>query len=146
MIFNYQETVKSILLKKLPFLGAYKRFLLSMLNSFTPIKSFCSQHGEDAFIKKELQSYGLNHSIYVDIGSNHPTCISNTYLFYRTGLHGVAIEANSELAKLHRHFRARDIVLNFGCGSEPSLGKFQIGKAPVLSHFYNYKQRKFQNN
>jgi hypothetical protein len=56
----------------------------------------------------------LRGGIYVDVGANHPTSISNTFLLYRHGLHGVTIEPNPELSQLHRRFRRRDVVVSVG--------------------------------
>lgn len=140
MIGKFLKYLKLISLKKLPFVGKYKRYFISLIDSYTPVKSTYSQHGEDKFLRSKLINYNLSDGIYVDIGSNHPTCISNTYLFYRMGLYGIAIESNFELTQLHQKCRTRDIVLNFGCGNKPSLGKFKLGKAPVLSYFDSSKK------
>jgi FkbM family methyltransferase len=125
----------NFLLNKVPFVGIYKRFFLALINTFQSTKITYSQHGEDAILFERLQAYDLKSGIYIDVGSNHPTTISNTYLFYRQGFSGIAIEPNVELSKLHRKFRPRDICLSIGCSNEAKLGKLEIGKAPVLSHF-----------
>jgi FkbM family methyltransferase len=86
-------------------------------------------------ILKELDVYDLRGGIYVDVGANHPTSISNTFLLYRHGLHGVTIEPNPELSQLHRRFRRRDVVVSVGCGRRAQMAVFEISKTPVLSRF-----------
>jgi FkbM family methyltransferase len=77
----------------------------------------------------------LDNAMYVDIGANHPTDISNTYLLYRRGQRGLVIEPNQELLGLFKKFRKRDIALGIGCGNKSTVLKFNISKTPVLSSF-----------
>src|SRR5262249_38314336 len=51
---------------------------------------------------------------YLDIGANHPTFLSNTYLLYEAGARGILIEPNPDLAALLRAKRPRDVVINAG--------------------------------
>src|SRR4051812_46477871 len=76
-----------------------------------PVKSSYSQHGEDALVAELLGGYDLSAGIYVDVGANHPIRLSNTYLFYRKGHHGILIEPNRSLLSLLEKFRKRDIPL-----------------------------------
>lgn len=86
-------------------------------------------------IAKELQGWSPNDSIFVDVGANQPTRISNSYLLYRKGWHGITVEPNAELVKLHRLFRRRDVQVNVGCGREASLLQFYVSPISVLSSF-----------
>lgn len=86
-------------------------------------------------IAAQLSGYDLDTGIYVDVGANHPSTISNTYLFYRMGLHGISIEPNPELIALHKKYRPRDIAVASGCGRDARLGILEVSKAPVLSRF-----------
>ena len=135
------KDLKDDILTRFPSLGIYKRYFSALLDSCLSTKTTYSQHAEDKYLSVCLNNYDLTDAIYIDIGSNHPTSISNTYLFYRMGLHGVAIEPNSELTRLHRIFRPNDIILGIGCGNQSTLGRFEVGKAPVLSHFYSNEIR-----
>jgi FkbM family methyltransferase len=119
---------------KFPFLGPYKRILKAMWDSVMPVKTY-SQHGEDAFIWELLSKRDFVKGIYVDVGANHPTSISNTYLFYRKGFSGICIEPNSELARLHRWFRRRDKVFEVGIDNKRGISELNISKTPVLSSF-----------
>lgn len=127
-------SIKSFVVNFFPFLGSYKRFVKAAYDACMPAKTY-SQHEEDLHIYDLLLQNSLFNGIYVDVGANHPTSISNTYLFYRKGYCGVSIEPNSELARLHRWFRRRDKVIEIGIGNHPGIFEFHISKTPVLSSF-----------
>jgi FkbM family methyltransferase len=132
---NMTTSLRLALANHFPQLGLVRRWFRAQLDARISIRSSYSQHGEDKFIFDELSRYDLSHSLYVDVGANHPTSLSNTYLLYRQGLHGVVIEPNQELLRLHHMIRTRDIGIGVGCGSQASLGKFQVMSTPVLSSF-----------
>lgn len=129
--------MKKYIVHYFPTLGKLKRFLVALYNHFRPIKQSYSQHNEDYIVKQLLQHYRIdkNRDIYIDIGANHPTDISNTYLFYRLGFKGVVIDPNTELISLFKLFRKRDIALAIGCSNNNSIAKFNISKTPVISSF-----------
>jgi len=127
-------SIKSFIVKFFPSLGPYKRFVKATYDACMPATTY-SQHGEDLQIYDLLSKNNLLKGIYMDVGANHPTSISNTYLFYRKGCQGVSIEPNSELAQLHRWFRRRDKVIEIGIGSQAGIFEFSISKTPVLSSF-----------
>jgi FkbM family methyltransferase len=127
--------LKDFLVNNFAFLGKYKRFIVAFFDWASFVKITYSQHEEDKFIWDILQGYDLKGSIYVDIGANHPTDISNTYLLYRKGLRGIIIEPNEELVALFRKFRKRDTILMIGCSNISALLKFNISKTPVVSSF-----------
>ncbi|MBS1557203.1 MAG: FkbM family methyltransferase [Bacteroidetes bacterium] len=118
-----------------PSLGSYKRYTIAFLDRFLPVKKSYSQHQEDVYILNLLRKYNTENAIYVDVGANHPTDISNTYLLYRNGMRGVLIEPNNELSELAKITRSEDIVLPIAISSQPELLKFNISKTPVLSSF-----------
>lgn len=115
-----------------PSLGSAKRYLSGAIDAFLPITSY-AQHGEDIVLDALLNTSSSIQGHYVDIGSNHPTSISNTYFMYRKGLCGLCVEPNRELASLHRLFRTRDIVIEVAVSDSPSISPFTISKTPVLS-------------
>jgi FkbM family methyltransferase len=127
-------SIKNFLVNFFPFLGFYKRILKAAYDSIRPLKTY-SQHGEDLEIYDFLSRNNLLNGIYMDVGANHPTSISNTYLFYRKGYRGVSVEPNSELARLHRWFRRGDKVIEVGIGNSSGILEFHISKTPVLSSF-----------
>ncbi len=126
--------IKNFIIKYFPSLGRYKRFLKAMIdvNSF---KESYSQFGEDIYILELLRKYNLCNTSYVDVGANHPTSISNTFLLYKNQLQGIIIEPNPELIKLFKRFRKRDIPLQVGCNDSSSVKQFYISKTPVISTF-----------
>jgi FkbM family methyltransferase len=126
-----------------PSLGKYKRYIVATMHHWLGVKRTYSQHEEDVFILATLKKYNLTDSIYVDIGANHPTDISNSYLLYRNGMRGVVIEPNPELIALFAKFRKRDIALMIGCSNEPALLKFNISKTPVVSSFLTERDADF---
>jgi FkbM family methyltransferase len=94
-----------------------------------------SQHREDILFWEYLSAFDLKNSVYVDVGANHPSDISNSYLLYRKGLRGIVVEPNLELVRLFRQVRKKDIPLNIGCGSTNTILPFTVSKTPVLSSF-----------
>jgi FkbM family methyltransferase len=127
--------IRNFLVENFPSLGRYKRLGKAWYDHVRPGKTTYSQHREDLFIWNFLRQYDLKGSLYVDVGANHPSDISNTYLLYRHGLNGVVIEPNLELIKLFRRFRKRDIALSVGCSDINTVLPFHISKTPVLSSF-----------
>lgn len=136
--------LNNFLLTYFPNLGKIKRFILAYLNSNTRLKSTYAQHGEDKLVLEYLNGYNKSNCIYVDVGSNHPTRISNTYLMYRNGFKGISIEPNSELSKLHAKFRPLDKQVEVGCGNKSRLELFNIYNIPVLSNFNSSGTRSSQ--
>ena len=127
--------LRSFLINHFPALGKYKRYVVAFKDHTSSIRKSYSQHREDVYILELLKKYDLTGSVYVDIGANHPTDISNTYLLYRNGMHGIIIEPNEELADLFKKFRKKDIILRIGCSNISAVLKFNISKTPVVSSF-----------
>lgn len=129
--------MRKYLSEKLPWLGVWRRFVrifMDSLRRWTPHISY-SQHREDLFVYNEVKYLNLKSAIYVDVGANHPSSLSNTYFFYKMGLSGVIVEPNKELQRLFRKFRSRDTLMEVGCGATPAVKKFNVSKTPVLSSF-----------
>lgn len=85
-----------------------------------------SQSGEDILSLYALRRLGITVPSYIDIGANHPTKFSNTYLFYLLGGRGLNIEPDPEMAALIRKERPRDETLNVGAGREAGELEFFI--------------------
>jgi FkbM family methyltransferase len=130
----------NFLIDNFPYLGRFKRLAKAWFHNVSPIKSSYSQHQEDKYIFEFLQQYDLTGAVYVDVGANHPSDISNTYLLYRNGFHGIVVEPNQELIGLFRRFRKKDIALMIGCSNMNTILPFHISKTPVLSSFSNDRQ------
>ena len=126
--------LKQLLIQYFPGLGRVKRYFTALYHCLHIKKSY-SQFGEDAYILEFLASKGIHKGIYVDVGANHPSSISNTYLLYCNGYSGIVIEPNKELINLFRIFRKRDIPICVGCSDKAGIAKFFVSKTPVVSTF-----------
>ncbi len=76
-----------------------------------------SAAGEDRVVLGWLQAVyhvDVRQVRYCDIGANHPTELSNTFLFYSMGASGVLIEPDPDLCGALRQKRPNDVVLNVG--------------------------------
>lgn len=92
-----------------------------------------AQNGEDRAILELFPN--ATRGTYVDLGANHPYKISNTYLLYRRGWHGICVDPIPTLAKLHRRHRPRDMFLNVGVGVESGEFDFYEMSSAELSTF-----------
>lgn len=127
-------TLRNYIANHAAFLGRPKRFLSAFLG-ICVLRSSYSQHGEDATIRKYLHKPEAYDIGYIDIGANHPTKISNTFLLYRAGYKGFLIEPNRELAHLCRLFRPRDVTLQIGIARDASVKTFMVSTTPTISSF-----------
>jgi FkbM family methyltransferase len=102
-----------------------------------------SQYGEDAvlfayFWGKESSPHKVgrpklrHQGFYVDIGAYAPTYISNTYLFYRAGWHGINIDATPGVMDAFHKVRPRDINLELAIGTEKGKLEFFSWGAPCV--------------
>lgn len=66
---------------------------------------------EDRLIESLLKPKITYKGFYVEVGCNHPTFISNSFLFYRRGWRGVCIDANAKLIAKYKYLRPRDIAV-----------------------------------
>jgi FkbM family methyltransferase len=99
-------------------LKGLKKFIkaISYISTSKNYKEFISfaQAGEDRVIKFLFNSMGINQISYLEIGTNNPIDINNTYLFYLGGNRGVCIEPNPTLISKIKKHRPEDICLNVG--------------------------------
>ena len=89
-------------------------------------KTSFSQAGEDLILRFYFSNCKINMPSYIDIGANHPYFISNTYLFYQSGSHGVCLEPNPRLHKLFKQARPRDICLDYGIAPEAGAAELYL--------------------
>jgi len=91
------------------------------------LKSY-AQQGEDLILSHLLSVEGITKPFYVDIGSNDPVVLSNTYFFYRPGGQGVCVEPNTRYNARYRRYRPRDTLLNVGVttGASTSLPYYEM--------------------
>lgn len=94
-----------------------------------------AQCGEDIIIAYVFEALGVNEIRYLDIGAHHPSYLSNTYLFYTRGHHGVCVEPDGTLLSAFRTQRPRDTLLNIGIAPEEGEADFFVMSTPTLNTF-----------
>lgn len=102
------------------------------------IRASFSQTGEDLIITDYLLSelkLDPNTIRYLDIGSNHPIKLNNTYLLSLKGATGVLVEPNPELFELLKSKRKRDIVINKGVSDVPSCLEYYMFTENKINSF-----------
>lgn len=105
--------------------GVYiKRYLRAAADHFAGCHPSYSQNQEDVEIERQLQGIDLRDAVYVDVGANQPTHLSNTYRFYRQGRRGILVEPDESNVALLKRFRPRDVVVRSLAGSDSRLCKF----------------------
>lgn len=93
-----------------------------------------------------LGSLGLSDITYFDIGANHPTHLSNTYLFYRRGHRGVCVEPDPSLFVEIERVRRRDVCLNIGVGMDHRTdADFYIMSSRTLNTFSKEEAERYQS-
>src|ERR1035438_1460830 len=75
-------------------------------------KTSYSQCGEDLIIRYVFDVLKIPCPVYLDIGAHHPRFLSNTFLFYQQGAHGINIEPDPTLFAAFPKQRNRDTNLN----------------------------------
>ncbi len=117
------------------FMKNYLGLIFTRLSSKTSLanRSF-SQYGEDLEISSFFNESD-NDGFYVDVGSNHPSKLSNTYKLYLSGMRGICIDPNQTLLDLHAILRPEDILVPAAIGFKPKIGKFYEMSYHALSTF-----------
>jgi FkbM family methyltransferase len=109
-----------------------RRFLLAQLSSreagvaqldWKTLRFSYAQFGEDIIAEALLPEA---QGFYVEAGAFHPVQISNTYLFYRKGWRGIAIDPNPRVARLFRQRRPEDVMVQCAVGEKEGTAKFEI--------------------
>lgn len=77
-----------------------------------------SQSGEDIIIDYLFKWLGIKKISYLDIGTNDPILLNNTYYFYKKGNYGVCIEPDPILNLRLKRIRPKDICLNIGVSAD----------------------------
>lgn len=96
--------------------GYWEFLLLTFRKTHKDARSSYSQTGEDLLVRSAFRFLRIKNPTYLDIGAHHPTHLSNTFLFYQNGAHGVCIEPDPQLVQLFRKKRPNDIVLECAIG------------------------------
>lgn len=108
-------------------------------------KSF-SQNGEDIIIQNILQWLNIDHPVFMDVGTYHPSIINNTYLLYLRGCQGLCIEPNPTLFAEIKKIRKRDICLNVGVSNTIGKAIFYVMSNGTLSTMDKEQALHFQRS
>ncbi len=119
------------------FLVYAKAWIVAVVHAVGPTRASYSQSDDDRIVERLLGGMPREGEIYVDVGANHPTRLSNTYRYYRRGFSGIVIEPNRILMRIHSVVRPRDTRLPIGCGETPGVFHFRHAASHVLSGFDN---------
>lgn len=110
-----------------------RRYFIAIRDGMLAPKKSYAQYGEDMQIENLMADLDLDSGIYIDVGANHPTLNSNTYLFYRKNLRGVLVEPDSSNYQLLHRFRKKDISVRTLIGSNMQLNQFNHAFNSALS-------------
>src|SRR6516164_4970812 len=78
--------------------------------AFAQRRSSYAQCGEDVIMELLFHNIlEMKNITYLDIGAHEPAHLSNTYMFYEMGYHGVCIEPDPDLCAELKKIRQRDI-------------------------------------
>ena len=80
-----------------------------------------SESGEDLIARYLI---GKTKGKYVDIGAGNPVVGSNTFLFYKMGWDGVAVDPNMKIRMAWKMVRPRDVFLPVAVGSSSGQALF----------------------
>lgn len=108
-------------------------------------KESYSQGGEDILISNIFKQLRITKPSYLDIGAYDAIYLSNTYLFYKNGGHGVLIEPDPLLFGDLKQKRSRDTILNIGIGSNTQKSaKFYIMSTKTLNTFSEQEALRYE--
>lgn len=111
---------------------------MKMMASASGSRISFSQSGEDLIVFDILNNLKIARPTYLDIGSFHPSELSNTYLMYLHGYTGVCVEPNPAFLPLYKAMRPRDTFLNIGVAqteSHPQAAHYFMMSAATLNTF-----------
>lgn len=114
-------------------------------NSTDNKKISYSQCGEDLIMLHLCKTIGIHDILYLDVGAHHPTYLSNTYLFYESGGHGVCVEPDPSLIGEFQAKRPKDVNLNCGIGIETGVSDFFIMSTRTLNTFSELEAERYQS-
>lgn len=117
------------ILRKVKHLVFPKPIIINNYNTY-------SQAGEDAVLNFLFTDKKMDFVSYLDIGTNTPDHLNNTYLLYKNGNKGVCVEADITLIPAIEHLRPNDTVINAGVAvSDAAEADFYIFDIKGLNTF-----------
>jgi len=82
-----------------------------------------SQFGEDRILLEYFESIGISRGIFLEIGANHPTQLSQTWLLEQNGWTGFLIEPLPEMAAMLTKQRPNSKVFESAVSSAEKRGQ-----------------------
>lgn len=104
-----------------------------------------AQCGEDLIMQHLFMVLGITKVVYLDVGAHHPTYLSNTYLFYKSGGHGVCVEPDPSLFRLLGAERPCDTHLACGVGVVSEKADFFVMSSDTLNTFSKMEVERYQS-
>ena len=110
--------------KKLKRVTQFLKVISYITGKASTYKEYISfaQAGEDRVLHFLFRSMGINKITYLEIGTNNPVEINNTYFFYAGGSRGVCVEPNPTLIPRIKKMRPEDVCLNIGISPDNTEG------------------------
>jgi len=100
------------------------------------VKMSFSQSGEDLIILFLIRSLKLKDVSYIDIGTNDPRDMNNTYLLYLNNFRGICVEPDPSLQAKIKTQRPGDTLVPYGIDFEnKAAADFYIMDDSVLNTF-----------
>lgn len=112
-----------------------------LYNRYYKKNYYFSQTGEDIIVNFWLNK---ENGYYVDIGSNHPTLLNNTYLFYLNGWTGINVEPNPSAYQNIMKKRPKDLNLNIGIDLSVNKQRLYIFEPTTMSTFSSIQAKEYQ--
>jgi len=106
-----------------------------------------SQFGEDRLIQTLFEPEHIG--FFVDVGAFNPIYFSNSYGLYRKGWHGLAIDANLQMAEPFARFRPKDTFVHSAVGSHAefvTIRMFEMGAFNCLDRYSENVPERFRGN
>ena len=119
-----------------------KEYLKTVYRRYRNTRISYSQTGEDLIADFFLSK--IKQGFYVDIGTNDPIFLNNTYFFYKKNWKGICIEPNSFRCSLIKSTRPKDKVLNIGVGAKVGEMDFYLFNPDTISTFSLKEAEEFQ--
>ncbi|MGB7293532.1 MAG: hypothetical protein WBD99_15285 [Thermodesulfobacteriota bacterium] len=134
-MINVTKLVKYILLRQL---HGIRNDLLGLKDKNIKYRRFHSQFGEDKYIYENIDL--PEQGVFVDVGSGHPTYLSNTYFSEKNGWTGICIDADPR--QVESSTKKRAIVV--WAAISPVEGQVELDRA--FSPTYSTSSRKYKYN
>lgn len=96
---------------------------------------FNSQYGEDGVLLTILEHLKVDYKkiSYLELGTNDPIVLNNTYALYRLGARGILVEPNRKLKRVIELIRPEDKLINKAVSLDGKPTTFFELHAPTLS-------------